>query len=104
MRLDARKGDSNWQCYDVERGTIVTPVVWVDEASATWGAPDTTPGAFLLGAIFGELITKTHYEKCIKVCLDGRIVLFNPLDDVGEIETVQEVIASIAPPLREHVR
>ena len=36
MRLDARKGDVGWPCYDAKRCCMVDHVVWIDDQTATW--------------------------------------------------------------------
>jgi hypothetical protein len=105
MRLDARNGDTNWQCFDVQRCALVHEVVWVDTDTATWGAPDLSPGALLATLVTGHLSTRTHYEKRIQIVPERRMVLFNPVDGDPD-ETVRDVIEEeLAPkPQREFTR
>lgn len=91
MRLDARNGDSGWQCFDVQRCALVPEVVWVDSDTATWGSLDKTPGGVLAMFITGRLPTITHFEKRIQIVPDRRMVLFNPIDGDPE-ETVRDVL------------
>lgn len=89
MRLDARYGDHDWQIYDAERCALVdTPVVWVDDDSATWGSPDDSVFGRIERVLTGRTATITHHEKRIRILPASRMVLFNPLpdDDVRDSE------------------
>ena len=85
MRLDARKGDIGWPCYDAKRCRMVPLVVWVDDADATWGewVRDPFPN------------TRTHQENRITIYPSRKLVIFNEVDDDVEEQAAQalEVVA-----------
>ena len=63
MRLDARKGDTGWNVFDVPRCAEVKCCVWVDSDTATYGAWGSHPG--LLDAFLGE--PPVHQAKLIRI-------------------------------------
>lgn len=97
-RLDSRNGDRGWQCFDVERCALITPVVFVDEESATWGESDLSPEGQIFAFVRGEPKVILHHEKRIRIVHGQRMVLFNSLDDgdSSETETVYDVLAEAA--------
>jgi hypothetical protein len=98
MRLDARFGDHDWDIFDVERcARVNTPVVWVDDDSATWGSPDDSLLGQIERLITGLTSTITHHEKRIRILCTSRMVLFNPLPDADvrdseELPVLRDVV------------
>lgn len=90
MRLDARKGDTGWNLWDVERCIVPKGVVWVDDETAQWGAHDKdSEGAFSYLVLYGEWSLITHQEKRIAIYPDRKLILFNPVAD-NESQSIAE--------------
>jgi hypothetical protein len=78
MKLDARKGDSGWPCYDAKRCCMVERVLWVDDETAQWGE-------LTLSQAPPFLIDIVHKEERITIYPSRRLVIFNEVDDERRI-------------------
>jgi hypothetical protein len=77
MRLDARKGDTGWPCYDAKRCCMVEGVLWVDDATARWCQLVRVPGPPFIAEV-------DHQEDRITIYPTRRIVIFNEIEGVGD--------------------
>lgn len=85
MRLDAHKGDCDWNCYDAKRCRMVKDAVWVDDSDATWWRAVLRPP---------NLDVDTVQEERIKIYPSRKLVVFNEIDGVAdEQDQVADVIA-----------
>jgi hypothetical protein len=86
MRLDANNGDRDWPCYDARHCCMVPYVLWVDDATATWGQLVKRMGPPFLE----EVVRK---ENRITIYQSRRLVVFNEIDGVNdEQDGVADVI------------
>jgi hypothetical protein len=80
MRLDARQGDTGWDVFDVPRCRSVPNVVAVDDESAELEVVDMPmrPGPG------GCVATRVERAKRIAILPHQRLVLIDPVDDLGQ--------------------
>lgn len=74
MILDARKGDTGYQCYDAKTCRMVKQAVWVNDETAQWGR-------YVFPPIGGELMTESVQEDRITIYASQRLVVFNEVED-----------------------
>jgi hypothetical protein len=84
MRLDARKGDTGYSVYHVERCEKVKHVVWVDDVTNEYGAyPDVL---IRPPTRTGNLSITVHKARNILINTSTRLVLINPVDDSDDVQ------------------
>ena len=99
MRLDARKGDTGYDIWDVARCCRVERVLWVDTDSATWAgyrrADEGRPESHetVMRWIAGD--APIHQERRITVYPLRKLILFNELDDPPEESTPATVTTPV---------
>lgn len=76
MRLDARKGDTGWNVFDVPRCAEVKCCVWVDSDTATYAA--WSEPLNLLELHLGN--PPVHQAKLIRIDVAARTVLIDPVE------------------------
>lgn len=76
MRLDARKGDTQFRLYDAKRCIVPQQVVWVDTETAQWGQTD-----YEASRLNHAHETVTIQEDSITVYVDLKLIVFNEVED-----------------------
>ena len=95
MRIDARRGDYvGWIVWHVPRCQVLRHVVWVDDSTHQW-AQYLVDQFGRLTPQFGpngpEPVRKVFQAKRIKIMVDRRLVLIDPIDDPDAEKDDQEV-------------
>lgn len=76
MRLDARKGDWNWEVYHVEWCCSLRDVQWLDDVTNEYAR-------VIAASVYGVL-TQVFLAKKILIIPTSRLVLINPVSDSGK--------------------
>jgi hypothetical protein len=84
MRLDATKGDRDWNVWHVAEARR-PHAVWVDSDTAQWcEAPRP------LHLVNGGLHTVTRQARQITINVEQRLILIDPVDDdAGEVDQIE---------------
>lgn len=112
MRLDARRGDIGWHVWHVPRCELVRYCVWVDDATAQYGAWESSRAHIdALIAVCGIRLAgdkrrpspepPTHQARRITIHAERRLVLIDPIEDEDH-ESVADVIAAARTAPAEH--
>lgn len=95
MRIDARRGSYvGWIVWHVPRCQMLRHVVWADDGTHQWGeyAFDRMgPHMANLGPYGLEQMINVFQAKQIKIMVDRRLVLIDPIDDPGAEDDLNEL-------------
>lgn len=85
MRVDAHRGDLGWSVWHVGRCDLLKDVVWVDdEMNAYWRLEQP------LRVVGDEVAGYLERARRIVILRDRRLVLIDPVEDVGNGDVIQE--------------
>lgn len=88
MRLDSRKGDTNWRVYHARRCVVLRNVVWVDDETCQWCQYDDPPRVVGL-----DVASTVHQADRIVIDPSRRLIVIDPVEDAEDeqIERPQQV-------------
>lgn len=91
MRLDANKGDTDWNVWHAEELRELRFVLWIDDEAKQWAQ-----AAQPLRPEGDSLAVNVFSAKRISILPARRLVIVNPIED-DEDEPARSVVCSQAP-------